>query len=922
MKKLIFFIFFIFVFNFSYASEFPLDPKIKYGKLENGLTYYIRKNDTPKKKVYLKLVVKAGSLMEEERQRGLAHLLEHMAFNGSKNFPGNSIDEFLSSLGLNIGSHFNATTGYFKTNYQFEIPTDDITNVEKGIQILSDIAGNLDLKDDQFEKERKIVEEEWRQDLGSENKYVNELLNYIYKDSLLLERRPIGTIDVIKNFRYQDVIDFYEKWYQPQIMAVFAIGDIDEIEIENFIKKHFNYLENTTELILPDPSIPNFNRQFFSYQNKKEEDIDFVIWNKDTFKPLNTFKNYKLSRIKNITENIFQKRIVKLINENSVNFKSTYIGDFNISDKDKYFIINTSLRSDKIKEGIEDIYYLIEQVKEHGFLQSELDKAKKEIIQSLEKFLTSEETRSSSSFVNEYIRHFTEDEMISGPEKYIEYSKKILPTISLSEVNNYFENYIKNENQILQIKGPSSVKNLPDVNEINKIKKIVISNKIEKYDYELKKVELIKGNLEGSKIIKTKFYPNSNVKEITLSNGAKILLKKTDFKKDQILIEGYSLGGYSTVDIDKLPSATYAESILARADVGDLTAPEKEELFPTNIIDIYPEISRYTESINGYSNNQYLEDLFKLLYVNFNDLKIQQHHIEIFKNEKIDELQIEMQNPMYSYLKDFYNKFYLKNPRIAYPTIEEYKKVNFKDVDNFYKERFQNSGDFTFVIVGDFKFDEIELLIKKYIGSLKLNNKEDTYIERNILTNLNKEKILYEEENPVKASVTRFYNKKFNNIFPNRLKNKLLISIIDKLIFDEIREKDKLVYSAGSYEFFSQKKPIGLTSIMINFNSDPKNIDNINKKIDEILANVSKKNFDKQIFINQKKSLIKDYEESLNSNIFWLNAIIKAEKYNESFERVNFYEQIINQITLNEISKLAKRYFDENYFETTQLIEQ
>ena len=214
MKKLIFFLIITFLSNYSNASEFPLDPKIKYGKLENGLTYYIRKNDTPKKKVYLKLVVKAGSLMEEERQRGLAHLLEHMAFNGSKNFPGNSIDEFLSSLGLNIGSHFNATTGYFKTNYQFEIPTDEINNVEKGIQILSDIAGNLDLKDDQFEKERKIVEEEWRQDLGSENKYVNELLNYIYKDSLLLERRPIGTIDVIKNFRYQDVIDFYDKWYQ------------------------------------------------------------------------------------------------------------------------------------------------------------------------------------------------------------------------------------------------------------------------------------------------------------------------------------------------------------------------------------------------------------------------------------------------------------------------------------------------------------------------------------------------------------------------------------------------------------------------------------------------------------------------------------------------------------------------------------
>ena len=350
--------------------------------------------------------------------------------------------------------------------------------------------------------------------------------------------------------------------------------------------------------------------------------------------------------------------------------------------------------------------------------------------------------------------------------------------------------------------------------------------------------------------------------------------------------------------------------------------PEKEEIFPTNILDIYPTISGYTEGISGYSNNEYLEDLFKLLYVNFNDLRIQKHHVNLFKSEEIDQLKIQMQNPMYSFQKDFFNKFYLENPRMSYVTVEEYENINLKEVNEFYKERFQNSGDFTFAIVGDFKFDEIELLIKKYIGSLNLSNKEDTYIERNILTNPYKEKILYKEENPVKASVTRFYNKKFNNIFPNRLKNKLLISIIDKLIFNEVREKDKLVYSAGSYEFFSQKKPVGLTSILINFNSDPKNIEIINNKIDEILANISKKNFDKQIFINQKKSLIKDFEESLNSNIFWLGAIMKAEKYNESFERINFYEQIINQITLNDISKLAKRYFDENYFETTQLIKQ
>ena len=181
--------------------------------------------------------------MEEDHQQGLAHLIEHMAFNGSKNFPKNEIDNYLSSIGVNLGSHFNATAGYFATNYFFEIPLDKEENLEKGIQILSDIAGNLDLKGDQFEKERKIVEEEWRKDAGEDNTFLKKFFKFLHKDSLLLKRRPIGKIEIIQNFKYQDAIDFYEKWYQPQIMAVYAIGDIEEKQVENLIKKNFNYLK-------------------------------------------------------------------------------------------------------------------------------------------------------------------------------------------------------------------------------------------------------------------------------------------------------------------------------------------------------------------------------------------------------------------------------------------------------------------------------------------------------------------------------------------------------------------------------------------------------------------------------------------------------------------------------------------------------
>ena len=354
----------------SFANEFPIDPTIKYGKLENGLTYYIRKNNTPKNKVYLKLVVKAGSLMEEDHQQGLAHLLEHMAFNGSKNFPKNEIDNFLSSIGLNLGSHFNATTGFFLTNYEFEIPLDNEENLEKGIQILSDIAGNLDLEDDQFEKERKIVEEEWRQDLGESKNYVTQLLSYLHKGSLLLDRKPVGKIEIIQNFKYQDVIDYYEKWYQPQVMGLFAVGSVDEDKTEQLIRKYFSYLENKSDLILPDPSIPDFNEnQFFFYQNEKEQDIALTHWEKNKFKPVNTFENYRLTKVKDIVENIFDKRINKLTNENKVDFKYAYISTYNISNKDEYFIVNVDLKSDKLNEGIADLYSIIEQIKKYGFFK-------------------------------------------------------------------------------------------------------------------------------------------------------------------------------------------------------------------------------------------------------------------------------------------------------------------------------------------------------------------------------------------------------------------------------------------------------------------------------------------------------------------------------------------------------------------------
>ena len=397
-------------------NEFPLDPAITYGKLENGFTYYIRENQTPKDKATIKLIIKAGSIMEEENQLGLAHLLEHMAFNGSKNFPKKKIDEYMSSIGLNLGSHYNATTGFLKTSYDYEIPTKNDEDIEVALKILTDISKNLSLEPEAFERERKIVEEEWRKDIGGSQNYINEFHKVMFKNSRFLERKPIGTLEIIQNFKYQDVIDYYQKWYRPQLMGLFVIGDIKVDKIETIIKDNFGKLKNLEQLQIPNYKIPDYpENQFFVYQDDTIKNLTFSLFEKKDFKKINNLTNYKEALISYLTEAIFSRRIDEVMEKNNQKFINAYITDLGASDLDEFRVAAVTLKEDEIITGIEDFLTIIEQIKKYGFLNSELELAKKKHLEYLKRNLTENETRSSDSFIDEYQRHFLLDEMISGP---------------------------------------------------------------------------------------------------------------------------------------------------------------------------------------------------------------------------------------------------------------------------------------------------------------------------------------------------------------------------------------------------------------------------------------------------------------------------------------------------------------------------
>ena len=905
----------------SAENEFPLDPAITYGKLENGLTYYIRENSTPKDKVVMKLFVNTGSVMEEEHQRGLAHLLEHMAYNGSKNFPKKKIDEYLSSIGLNLGSHYNAYASFLETAYDFEIPTKNKRDIETAIQILADIAKNLDLTPEAFERERKIVEEEYRTDIGNDKRYVDEIHKYIYKNSRLLKRKPIGTLEVIQNFKYEDAISYYKKWYQPERMGLFIVGQIEPEKIKELINQYFGEFKNSEETIVPDYKIPNFEKnQFFIYQDPLEESVRISIWEKDDFKKINTFKNYRQAIISYLVDDIYQRRMDEIRELNQAGFTNSYVFDYRINDLDMYYVSSTYLKQNKVTSGIEDILTVVEQIKRYGFLSSELTLAKKRRLEYLNKSLAEESTRSSESFVNEYVNHFQYDEMITGIAKEIDYSSDILNSISVEDLNNYFKNFYKAENRIILISAPDYIKNLPSEQELENLFTKVSQKEIKPYKFELNQVELINKNLTGSKIVKRKRFPRTDITKLTLKNGADVFLKKTDFQKDKIRLRAFSLGGYSTASLDKIASAKYTEDILVSADLGDVSVNEKENMFQENIVDVVPYISRFSEGVSGTSNNKNLEDMFKMLYLNFTDLRVKQNHVDRFKEIEINQYNIDKESPKHQSDLDYRSKLYQNHPRMEYPTDVFFSTINLKEVRDFYKDRFIDGGSFDFVIVGDFEYEKIEPLIEKYIGSLPNLERKDPPIDHGIRYTKNREYNEYREDNAKKAEIFRVYFKDYKYSLRDKTKAYLLFSVLDKLLFDNVREKDNLVYSISASKYFDQKIPEELLSFYIYYSADPNNVDQINTRIEELIKSIQNKEFDQQIFKDQKLALKKDFEASLKTNNYWLTSIVNAEKYNQNIEQVTYLKNIVDSITLNETSKLAIKLFDDKYFEDVSYI--
>ena len=923
MKKVLV-IFLYFTFFQSLSAEISLDNKlllnkeIIYGKLDNNLTYYIKKNSNPKKKASISLILKAGSLMEDDDQLGIAHLIEHMVFNGTKSYPKNKIDEYLSSIGLQIGSDYNASTGFETTSYRMEIPTDDISKIEKGIHILSEMAGYASLDDSSFEKERKIVEEEWRSDLGKSQRLFKEYKKYIYKNSKFVERQPIGDMKIIRNFSYDIAKRFYNDWYRPDLMGVIAVGDFDPIYIKRIIIKHFSQLKNKNNRPLPNTLLPKYNESIFLNQSDEEQtNILFAIRNKNKKLTKDTVRNTRTDSIHDLIISIVNSRFDDLKNNSNSDYDLALINKSSLTSKTNIFVIIGLLKEDKINEGLRSILIELERLKQNGFIEEELEIYKKKDISFIKQSLKSKNTRDNKSHISEISRNFLENEFVIGEEREFELFEKIYKTITINDLNEEFKKWFEYDDRLVNFRYPQKIINKISKDDFLETEDEIKNVKLKQYVFTHNDKSLIQKKLTKSKIISEKIHPSINTVELNLENGIKVFLKQTKNKINSFEFSAQSLGGYSHSSLDEYHSAKSAYNLINYwLGYGSFSKSEIknkiDEQTNTNI-----RLSRFYEGLRGGSKTENAEELFKLIYLRFTPLEIDE---TVFQNF-ISSLREEKRNEKLDYEGEFNNKIseeLCKNHNRCKSTkFEDIEKIKIKSIKDFYDNRFADSSDFVFTFVGDYEIENMKSYVQKYLGSLPSIHRKESYIDNNIILNGN---TTFEfKKNSEKNAVAKYiFSSPYIDLPKNRATIYLSNLILNRFLKEEIRGNQKLVYSIGSVpSLINLPKPHHLNYIY--FNSDPKNIQKIFAEIDRIFLKIKNGKINDNYITDAQKKINNDLADSKQTNSFWASTIISRYFNKEDFKTIENFENTVNSVNKKDIVDYFNKTFNENFLKASFL---
>ena len=881
------------------SGTIPLDPAIRTGKLPNGFTYYIRKNIEPKNRVQLYLANKIGSIMENDDQRGLAHFMEHMGFNGTKNFPKNDLVNYLQKAGVRFGADLNAYTSFDETVYQLPIPSDDPEVLKNGIQIMRDWAQDATLDPAEIDKERGVVLEEKRLGKGAQQRMQDKYLPMLFNNSRYSDRLPIGTEEVLKNFSTETIKQFYKDWYRPDLQALIVVGDIDVDAMEQTIKAKFSDLKNPAKPRQRTKySISLLNKNQFIAVTDKEFPVSVAqIMIKHPESKLITTTDYRNSILRSLFNSMIGTRFADMSKQADPPFlqAGANISGF-LAGLDMYNVFVVA-KPGEMERGFKAILTETERVQRFGFTQTELDRAKQSYLTNMESAFKEKDKTPSESLVNEYLRHFLEQEASPGIEYEYKMANRMTGGISLSDVNNLAKKYITDVNRDVIIMGPEKDKdNLPDEAKVESWISGTKQSNISPYVDQVSDKPLLSDKLSGGKVISESKIPEIGLTEFKLSNGVKVVLKPTDFKNDEISFSAFSAGGSSLYSDADFQSALYATAIIRNGGLGEFNSVQLPKLLSGKKVSVSPYITERFEGISGSTSPKDIETALQLTYLYFTQPR---KDAETFKGliaQQKGGLANRGNDPNSVFADSVAAILGNYNVRRTGPSVDKINQVSLDRAFEIYKDRFADASDFTFVFVGSFNPAELRPLLEQYLGSLPSGNRKETAKDLGIQIPAGKiDKKIYKGQEP-KASVRLVFSgdytwsEKHNNQL-NALAEVLTIKLIERL-----REDEGGVYGVGARASYT-KFPKGRYSFSISFGCAPENVE---KLISSTLDEINKIRVNGALADDIEKFIAEETrttETQLKDNGFWLGYLTSQLQNEEEPKEVLSYLESLKELS-------------------------
>ena len=921
MKKIKIFILFSFVLCFSILAQnlqpVPMDSTIRYGRLNNGLTYYIRHNEQPKERAEFYIAQNVGAILEEDSQNGLAHFLEHMAFNGTKNFPGKNLINYFETIGVRFGYNINAYTSLDETVYNLsEVPTNRGGIIDSALLVLHDWSGFILLNGDEIDKERGVIREEWRQGQNASRRLWAASNKIIMAGSQYSKRDIIGDTAVINHFSYQTLRDYYKKWYRPDLQAILIVGDIDVAQIENKIKalfadipapvnpakRTFYQVPDNEEPIVgvfTDPEMQTTQVSLYFKQDPLPDEVKLSV------------QGYALSIVRSLISSMTGQRLDEIKQEPETPFTSaeTAITDL-VRTKDIFAFICSPVTG-KEKAARERLLKEAESIKRFGFTSSELERAKTEMLSNYEKTYNERNQQKNNRLVREYARNFLTAEPIPGIEWEYKFLKDNLSMISLDMVNQIAKSHIGNKNIIYMVAGPEKEGLVYPTNDELK-QELVAAGKadLKAYEDNVSNEPLITEKLKPGKVKKVFENKALGAIEWKLSNGIKIIYKATKFKEDEVRMFAWSEGGMSLLPQSDLPSAMYATSVINQSGLGSFNLSELNKKLTGKIASVSPNISSYDESLKGSSSVKDLETMLQLTNLYFTAPREDENAYQYVMKSIKTYLENAALDPRNAYKDSISTIIYGHNPRILLNSTENLDKVNYPTIQRIYKERFANPADFTFEFVGNIDEKTFRPLIELYLGSLKTSKDRETWKDNDI--RLQKGQIHKEIEKQLKVSKTTNYIR-YNADLPFNLNNRVIMNAIDNLLdlryTATIREEEGGSYGVGVSGYISNK-PVETGGLLMTFDTDPKIYKHMLEIIHAEVKSLAENGPKAEDLSKVKLNMIKQYKEDLAENSWWMQTL--SSYYRDGLNYCTDYEKAVDGLSAQNISAIARILLEQN----------